>query len=116
MKYFVEENNSGGYYVCLPGHGAWVSIEAESEDAAIAQFEQHFEIDWEQQNTFEGGSCSCCGRRFSISRPEGTEPGTRKYTPRDTYEAGTDPTTQYASKSAYMGPLSRCPKGEKSHA
>lgn len=49
MKYYVDENNSGGYTVCLgvlsdtQPHN--VVIEAENASDAIEQFENHFNID-----------------------------------------------------------------------
>lgn len=76
MKFYVHENNSGGYTVALgvlddKDRFHWVEIEAESVDDAVHQFEAHFNLDWNNQNSFEGNSCSCCGRRFTIYAPKG---------------------------------------------
>ena len=70
--YYVTENNSGGYTVALDcgidhnGRPQVVCIEAHSEREAIAKFEHVFDVDWDYQNSYEGGSCNCCGRRFYI--------------------------------------------------
>lgn len=76
MKFYVDENNSGGYTVALGVLGDeerfhWVEIEAGSVDEAIHKFEAHFGVDWNEQNSYEGGSCNCCGRRFCIYAPVG---------------------------------------------
>ena len=69
-KFYVRENNSGGYFVALD-YSTWVSIESTSADGAIRQFEKHFNLKWNDSNSFDsGGSCSCCGRRFTLYCPE----------------------------------------------
>lgn len=73
--FYVDENNSGGYTVALgvlsDPRPHWVSIEADSADEAIHKFERHFGLDWNDQNSYEGNSCNCCGRRFSLHAPRG---------------------------------------------
>ena len=76
-KFYVDETNSGGYTTVLDccientGRFRWVEIEADSADDAIRQFERHFDVDWNYQNSFEGNSCNCCGRRFTLHTPKG---------------------------------------------
>lgn len=72
-RYYFQENNSGGYTKCLgvlyEPSPHWVYVDAPDVDSAIQLFEDHFNIDWEYENCFEGGSCSCCGRRFEVYSP-----------------------------------------------
>lgn len=77
MKFYINENNSSGYTVALGVLGEekphWAEIEAESVDEAIKKFENHFNLDWNYENSYEGNSCNCCGRRFSLYAPKGHE-------------------------------------------
>ena len=77
MKYYVYENNSGGRTV-LPNGIRYVEIEADSIDTAIEKFEEHFKLEWEYENSFEGNSCNCCGRRFELYIPPDSS-GSTKY-------------------------------------
>lgn len=68
--YFVSENNTGGHTVALGVLSSklphMVMIKAKNVDEAIKKFEKHFDLDWNEQNSYEGNSCNCCGRRFTI--------------------------------------------------
>ncbi len=75
-KFFVQENNSGGYTKALGvlsdvDKFHYVEIHAKNADDAIHQFEEHFSLNWNSENSYEGGSCNCCGRRFSLDAPKG---------------------------------------------
>lgn len=76
-KFFVQENNSGGYTKALGvlsdvDKFHYVEIHAKNADDAIHQFEEHFSL--------KGGSCNCCGRRFSLDAPKGiTESSYNEY-------------------------------------
>ena len=76
-RYYIDENNSGGRTVCLgvlsDSQPHYVYVDAESAKKAIVAFEKHFGVDWMYQNSFEGGSCNCCGRRFTLYTPVGEE-------------------------------------------
>ena len=71
--YYVDENNSGGYCVALKRFGEHAIIKAANAEEAIKKFESHFDLNWEHQNSYEGNSCNCCGRRFSLYTPDQSE-------------------------------------------
>lgn len=74
-RYYFDENNSGGYTLILgvldDKKPHWCYIDAKSVDDAIKKFEELFDLDWNECNSYEGRSCNCCGRRFTIYGPEG---------------------------------------------
>jgi len=78
-KFYVTENNSGGFWValCIEDNGGFfgyphhVEIEAENADDAIRQFEEYYNLSWNHENSYEGNSCDCCGRRFTLVAPRG---------------------------------------------
>lgn len=95
-RYYFDENNSGGRTVALgvlnDKHPHWCYVDAENVDAAIHAFESAFELDWNDENSYEGGSCNCCGRRFTVSGPKGhTDSEYDKYDTVDSYEENTKP-------------------------
>ena len=74
-RYYFDENNTGGRTIALgvlsDRHPHWCYVDADSVDEAIHKFEKAFDLDWNDENSYEGGSCNCCGRRFSVSGPKG---------------------------------------------
>lgn len=73
--FYVEENNSGGFtkYLCCSIEAPdkkkryhIVKILAKDIDDMIEQFEKVFGCDWDYENSYEGNSCNCCGRRFIV--------------------------------------------------
>lgn len=125
--YYVDENNSHGFTVALgvldEPQPHWVSVEAENVDDAIHQFEEHFKLDWNYQNSYEGNSCNCCGRRFTIYTPGEEESDYDEYDMVEEYGDGgpwfTIPTEDDAdelrksiSRHDKGCPLSECPLKE----
>lgn len=73
--FYVEENNSGGdtkYLACGIDKADnkkkyhVVKIKAKDIDDMIDQFEKVFGCNWDYENSYEGNSCNCCGRRFEV--------------------------------------------------
>lgn len=74
--YVFNENNSGGYTIvrtCLWRTPKWgvpnkyVQVIASNVNEAVAKFDKRFGINSDHESSYEWGSCSCCGRRFSIA-------------------------------------------------
>ena len=72
-KYYVTENNSFGKTEAIHDWGQYVTINAEDSTEAILKFEKHFDLTWIHENSYEGNSCNCCGRRFTLYTPKESE-------------------------------------------
>lgn len=75
-KYYLTENNSNGYTEYLDciiensGRPHCVIIEASNVHSAINKLKKHIKgFNYEYQNSYEGNSCNCCGRRFDLYSP-----------------------------------------------
>jgi hypothetical protein len=71
-KYYITENNSGGYSEAME-FGEYVLINATNYLEAIIKFEKAFDLKYDYENSYEGNSCNCCGRRFTTYTPNKDE-------------------------------------------
>jgi hypothetical protein len=80
LRFYLYENNSGGVTVLKGGPYFFFDMEScDSIDDAVRHFESLTGLDWDFQNSYEGNSCSCCGRRFDLDVPEKLKGTTYSY-------------------------------------
>ena len=82
MKVFIYENNSGGFTVLESGSSLYFEGKFSTINEVISKFEDLTGLNWNYENSYEGNSCSCCGRRFTLYLPielEGSDDSYHQY-------------------------------------